>query len=203
MTAWQKTTEGRRTKHPRVPHPQARPIKGGPVISGSDAARIRQLFSLLAGRIARVARRLAFGLERYFFCGGLFLFARELGCGGCRRRFFAAFLLGLGGFARQFGLGPLGGLRLALGLPLHHSRVVLTRLTAKLVQHVLLGLLRRFLPICEARFLESTHCRGLVAFILCCEVVDLAVATAPIKGALHDQKRCTAGRARKPSNISP
>src|ERR1700688_231035 len=117
-----------------------------------------QLFPLLlAGGIARVARRLAFGFKRCFAGGGLFFFARELDSGLRRRLGIADFLLGLGGVARQFGLGAIGDLRLALGLPLLDQGIVETRLGAKLVQNVLPGLLRGLLPVGEARFLESTH----------------------------------------------
>ena len=85
-------------------------------------------------------------------------FSRASWAAACGRRFgLAALLLGLGGLARQLGLGALGGLRLALGLPLLHRGIVGTRLAAKLVQDVLPGLLRRLLPVREARFLESTH----------------------------------------------
>ncbi len=80
-----------------------------------------------------------------------------MGSGLRGRLGLAELLLGLGGLARQFGLGPFGGLRLALGLPLLDRRVIKSRLGAKLVQDVLPGFLRRFLPVREARFLESTH----------------------------------------------
>jgi len=80
-----------------------------------------------------------------------------LGSGRLGRLGLAALLLGLGGVARQFGLGPFGGLRFALGLPLHDRGVIKPRLGAKLVQDVLPGFLRRLLPVREARFLESTH----------------------------------------------
>jgi len=115
------------------------------------------LFPLLAGRIARVARGLALGFERHFPGGGLFLFACQLCCGLRRFLGLAGYLLGLGGLARQPGLGPLGRLGLALGLPLSDRGIVKTRLGSELVQDVLPGFLRRLLPVCEAGFLESTH----------------------------------------------
>ena len=117
-------------------------MPGRSACEGCSLTLRRRLFPLLLARgIARVARGLAFGLERGFAGGGLFLFARELG-GGCGGRLFlAALLLGLGGLARQLGLGALGGLRLALGLPLLDRGIVGTRLAAKLVQDVLPGLL--------------------------------------------------------------
>src|SRR5258708_1396696 len=127
------------------------------VVVGVGAARNRQLFSVLAGGVTRIARRLAFGFERRLFCRSLFLFASELGCGLCRRFGCAPFLLGLGGLARQSGLGTLGGLRLALRLSLLYRRILEARLAAKLFQDVLPGLLRRLPPVREARFFESTH----------------------------------------------
>ena len=132
-------------------------MRAGLLTSACASKPADSYFRFLARRIARVARGLAFGLERGFSCGGLFLFARELGCGLRRRLGLAAFLLGLGGLASQFGLGALGGLRLALGLPLLDRGIVGTRLAAKLVQDVLPGLLRRLLPVRKARFLKSTH----------------------------------------------
>ena len=103
-------------------------------VRGRRAARSLPaiLFALLAGRIARVARGLALGLERHFPGGGLFLFACQL-CRGLRRLLgLAGYLLGLGGLARQPGLGPLGRLRLALGLPLSDRGIVETRLARNL-----------------------------------------------------------------------
>src|ERR1700679_4275043 len=116
------------------------------------------LFSLLLARgIARVARGLALRLKRSFPGSGFFLFAREL-CGGlCRGFSLTSLLLGLGCFACQSGFGALGGQRLAFGLSLHDRRIVGPRFGAKLIEDVLLGFLRRLLPVCEARFLESTH----------------------------------------------
>src|SRR5947208_1925103 len=125
--------------------------------SATASPKPPELFSLFAGGVARVARRLAFGFERQLPGGGLFLFTRQLGCGLRRRLGLAAFLLGLGGLARQSGLATLGGMCLALGLPLLHCRIVETRLAAKLVEHVLPGLLGRLLPVRKARFLKSTH----------------------------------------------
>src|SRR5258707_13249219 len=138
------------------------------------SARRLQLFSLLAGGIARIARSLALGFERRLSRSSLFLFARQLGGGLSCGFFLAAYLLGLGSLARQFGLGPLGGLRFALGAPLDHGRIIKTRLAAKLVQDILPRLLRRLLPVCEVRFLKSTHGTGLVAFIVCGEPIGLA-----------------------------
>ena len=102
-----------------------------------------------------------------FAGSGLFLFARGLRCGLRCRLGLAGFLLGLGGFARQLGLGPVCGLRLALGLALPHGGIVGTRLGAKFVQNVLPGLLRGLLAVGEAGFLETTHGMGLVAFMVC------------------------------------
>ena len=129
---------------------------GAPPTAG-HAARNRQLFSLFAGGITGIARRFALGLECGFPRCGLFLFARELGCGSCGRLFFVALLLGLGGIARQLGFGAFGGLRFALGLALFHRGIVGARLAAKLVQNILLRLLCRLLPVREAGFLESAH----------------------------------------------
>ncbi len=112
---------------------------------------------LLAGGIARVARGLAFGLERHFPGDGLFLFAFQLCCGLRRSLSLAGYLLGLGGLARQSGLCPLGGLGFALGLPLPDRGIVETRFGSELVQDVLPGFLCRLLSVCEAGFLESTH----------------------------------------------
>ncbi len=131
--------------------------RGGPVPSERYAKRDTRLFSLLARGIARVACCLALGLKGRLPRRGFFLFARELGSSLRRRLSLKALLLGFDRFTRQFGLGPLGGLRFALGLALHHSRIVRARLAAKLVQDVLPRLLRGLLPVCEARFFESTH----------------------------------------------
>ena len=89
--------------------------------------------------------------------GGGFLFAHDLrggfGCG----LLLARLLLGLGGLARQFGLGPFGGLRFALGAAFGDLGIVEARLGLKLLQDALPCLQRRLLPVREARFLESTH----------------------------------------------
>src|SRR5665811_189544 len=73
-----------------------------------DRSGNRALFALLAGGVAGVARRLAFGFERDLPGGGFFLLAHRLD-GGLGRGFrLAKLLLGLGGLARQFGLGARG-----------------------------------------------------------------------------------------------
>ena len=77
-------------------------------------------------------------------------------CGFRRGLGIAGLLLGLGGLARQPGLGPLGRLGLALGLPLPDRGIVKTRLGSELVQDVLPGFMRRLLPVRETGFLEST-----------------------------------------------
>ena len=83
----------------------------------------------LAGGIAGVARGLALGLEREFPRGGFFLFAHDLGAAASAAACcLARLLLGLGGLARQLGLGALGGLRLALGAALGDLGIVETRL---------------------------------------------------------------------------
>jgi len=78
------------------------------------------------------------------------------GCGGCGLGLKAR-LFGLGGFALQPCLFPLGGDRLALGAPLGDFGIIGPRLRAEFVQEVLLRLLRRFLSVCKAGFLESIH----------------------------------------------
>src|SRR5258708_19204300 len=124
----------------------------------ADASPPRlQLFSLLAGGRARIARSFALGFERRLSRGRFFLFARQLSGGLCGGFFLAAYLLGLGSLACQFGLGPLGGLRFALGAPLDHGRIIKTRLAAKLVQDILPRLLRPLLPASQLPFLKSTH----------------------------------------------
>src|ERR1700722_2902013 len=92
---------------------------------GNSVARRRPLFPLLLARgIAGVARCLALRFKRQFAGGRLFFFAREL-CGGlCRSLSLTSFLLGLGRFACQSGLGALGGPRPPVRLALSHPRVV-------------------------------------------------------------------------------
>ena len=63
------------------------------------------------------------------------------------------------------GLGARSRLRLAFSLTPLHLGIVRSRLGAKLVQDVLLRLQGGLLTVGEIRFLESTHKRGLVAFI--------------------------------------
>src|SRR3954447_13162587 len=128
----------------------------------------RGLFPLLLpGGVARVTGGLAFGLERGFSRGGLFLFPGELSRSLGSEPFFLGFLrrlLGLAGFPR---LGPRSGLRLALRLALLYRRIVGTRLGAKFFQNGLFGLLGRFLPVGEAGFPESAHvCRVRVRAVV-------------------------------------
>src|SRR5205085_249596 len=87
---------------------------------GVSAAVLSFFLSLLlfASCIARIPRGLALLLKGDFASRGLLLFARKLRCRGGRQLFLLALLLGLGGFARQFGLGALNGQSLSLGLPL-------------------------------------------------------------------------------------
>ena len=61
--------------------------------------------------------------------------------------------------------GVCGGL-CPFGLTAHHLGIVDSRLGAKLVQNILPRLHRGLLAVREARFFESTHRRGLVAFTL-------------------------------------
>src|SRR5258708_34984888 len=96
------------------------------------SARRLQLFSLLAGGIARIARSLALGFERRVSRSRFFLFARQLSGGLSCGFFLAAYLLGLGSLACQFCLGPLRGLRLALGAPPDHRRNIKTPLASTL-----------------------------------------------------------------------
>ena len=117
----------------------------------------RLLALALAGGITRVARGLALGLECELRRGGGFLFAHDLGGCFCRGLLLARLLLGLGGLARKLGLGPFGGLRLALGAAFGDLGIVEARLGLKLLQDILPCFLRRLLSVCEARFLESTH----------------------------------------------
>ena len=108
----------------------------------------------LAGRVARIALGLRFGLEGHLPGGLFFLFAGELG-GGCSRSFrLARLLLGLGGFAGLPGLGTGGSLRLALGLALLDLGIVRAGLGLELVEDVLPRLLGRLLAVGEAGFLE-------------------------------------------------
>ena len=138
---------------------RARP-RGGLAISGADArARTSALLLLafaaaLAGRVARIALGLRFGLEGCLSGGLFFLFAGELGGSRGRSFFLARLGFGLGGFAGFLGLGAGGRLRFALGLTLLHLRIVRAGLGLELVQDVLSRLLGGLLAVGEAGFLE-------------------------------------------------
>src|SRR5439155_8780694 len=116
-----------------------------------------------------------FSLEGGLSCGLFFPFAGELSSGGSGSLGFARLLLCLGGFAGLAGLGASGRLRLALGLALLHLGIVRPWLGLELVQDILPRLLGSLLAVGEAGFLESTHKRGLVVFIIDCETRGLAI----------------------------
>ena len=137
--------------------------------AGSTAAAVTSscLCPPCARHSARRARPCCSASSAACAGGFLFLFARELGGGRGRGLRLAALLFGLGGLARLLGLGarrrPAPRARPARCLTVG---IVGSRLGAELVQDVLPGLLRRLLAVGEAGFLESTHKKGLVAFML-------------------------------------
>src|SRR4029450_656343 len=116
--------------------------------------------------ITCVALGLLFGLQRCQSGGLFFLFARDPGGLRCGSLGLEALLLGQCGFLCLSGLGAGGGGLPALGVTALHLGSIGSRLGAKLVQNVLPRLHRGLLAVREARFLESTHKRGLVAFTL-------------------------------------
>ena len=130
-------------------------------------ARTRTLLLLalaaLAGRVARIALGLRFGLERRLPGGLFFLFAGKLSGSGSCRLGFARLLFGLGGLAGLAGFGAGRSLRLALGLALLDLGIVRPGLGLELVQDVLPRLLRGLLAVCEAWFLESLI-KGALSF---------------------------------------
>ena len=134
-------------------------------LAGGEARR-RPAGTLLARRITRVALGLLLGLKCGLPGGLFFLFAGDPGGLGGGGFSFEALLFGLGRFLGFSRLGAGGGLGFALGLTALHFGIVGSRLGAKLVQDVLPGLQRGLLAIRKARFLESAHKKGLVAFTL-------------------------------------
>ena len=116
---------------------------------------------LLASRLARGITGVAFGFLFSFRRGQsgslLFLLAGDARSFGRDSFLLAPFLLDLRGLAFQPRLLPPRCEGLALGTPLGDRRIVGAGLSTEFVQKILLCLLRRFLPVGKARFLESTH----------------------------------------------
>src|ERR1700733_8660284 len=133
-------------------------VSSARLTAASLPAHVARLFFLVFSRgVARIALFFLLGFECRLPCEGLFLFAQDLGRGRGSLLFLGALALSLGGLARQLGLGTLGGQRFALGLPRLHGRIIGPWLAAKLAQDAFPGFLGCFLPVREARFLESAH----------------------------------------------
>ena len=150
--------DGMNNARPSFVFQRARPRGGLRFPARMPASERSRYFFLplppLAGRVARIALGLGFGLEGCLSGGLFFLFAGELGGGRGRSFFLARLRFGLGGFAGLLGLGAGGRLRFALGLTLLHLGIVRAGLGLELVQDVLPRLLGGLLAVGEAGFLE-------------------------------------------------